>query len=179
MGNMKVMGIDHGTNYAGWALMEKGEPLEFGLRDYTKIKMPQVLEAIYQDSIDLIEKKRPKVIVLERPVHFKNANSVIALVGAYSMVTLAALHLNKKIVEIRPSELKMQTGKGNADKETVATEMQMLFDLDYDQLAIPVLYAKDDPKGKYKKGEIKQRLFDPSDALALCWAFNQKFIKGV
>lgn len=175
----KIMGIDHGTNYAGWATMERGKPLDFGLRDYSSIEMPDVLDAIYQDTIGLIKKNRPKIIVLERPVHFKNANSVIALVGAYSMVTLAALHVGVKTVGIRPSELKMQTGKGNADKETVATEMQMLFDLNYDEIAVPVLYKKDDPKGKYKVGDLKERLFDPSDAIALCWAYHQKFIKEV
>jgi crossover junction endodeoxyribonuclease RuvC len=95
------------------------------------------------------------------------------------MVTLAALHNRVPIAEIRPSELKMFTGKGNADKETVATEMQMLFDLDYDKIAVPVLYKRDDPKGKYNKGDLQQRLFDPSDALALCWAYYQKHIKGV
>ncbi|MEK4853856.1 crossover junction endodeoxyribonuclease RuvC [Paenibacillus sp. FSL H7-0756] len=176
---MKILGIDHGTNYAGWATMEKGKPLEFGLRDYSKIAMPHVLDAIYQDTFRIIEQELPDVIVLERPVHFKNASSVIALVGAFSMVTLAALHLEIKIAHVRPTELKMQTGKGNADKETVAIEMQMLFGLDYDDLAVPVLYKKNDPKGKYKKGEVQQRLFDPSDALALCWAYHQNHNKGV
>lgn len=159
--------------------MERGKPLNFGLRDYSKIKMPDVLDAIYQDTFRLIKQEQPEVIILERPVHFKNANSVIALVGAYSMVTLAALHLGVKIAEIRPSELKMQTGKGNADKETVAMEMQMLFDLDYDEIAVPVLYKKDDRNRKIKAGDIKDRLFDPSDAIALCWTYHQKFIKGV
>lgn len=176
---MRIMGVDHGTNYAGWATMERGKPLDFGLRDYTTIEMPNVLDAVYQDTIGLIKKHRPDIIVLERPVHFKNANSVIALVGAYSMVTLAALHIGVKMAAIRPSELKMQTGKGNADKETVAVEMQMLFDLDYDEIAVPVYYKKDDPKKKIKAGDLKGRLFDPSDAIALCWAYHQKFIKGV
>ena len=71
----------------------------------------------------------------------------------------------------------MQTGKGNADKETVAIEMQMLFDLDYDEIAIPVLYKRDDPKGKYKTGDVRERLFDPSDAIALCWAYHQNSLK--
>lgn len=175
---MKIMGIDHGTNYAGWATMRNGEPIDFGLRDYTEIKMPAVLDAIYQDTYQLIKQHRPDIVVLERPVHFKNANSVIALVGAYSMVTLAALHQGIRIAEVRPSELKLETGKGNADKETVAIEMQMLFDLDYDAIAIPVLYQRDDPKREIKKGDIKDRLFDPSDAIALCWAFHQKLKKG-
>lgn len=95
------------------------------------------------------------------------------------MVTLAALHLGVNIAEIRPSELKMQTGKGNADKETVALEMQMLFDLDYDEIAVPVYYKRDDPKGRYRVGDLKERLFDPSDAIALCWAYHQKYIEGV
>ncbi|KOP64384.1 crossover junction endodeoxyribonuclease RuvC [Bacillus sp. FJAT-18019] len=176
---MKLMAIDHGTNYAGWATMGRGKPLNFGIWDYSKIEMPDVLNTIYQDTFRMIKQERPHVLVLERPVHFKNANSVLALVGAYSMITLAALHLGVKIAEVRPSELKMQTGKGNADKETVALEMQMLFDLDYDEIAIPVLYKRDDPKGKYKTGDVKERLFDPSDAIALCWTYHQKFIKGV
>lgn len=159
--------------------MRNGKPIDFGLRDYSKIKMPDVLDAVYQDTFQLIQQEKPKVVILERPVHFKNANSVIALVGAYSMVTLAALHLGVKIAEIRPSELKMQTGKGNADKETVALEMQMLFDLEYDEIAVPVYYKRDDPIGLYRVGDLKERLFDPSDAIALCWAYHQKFIKGV
>ncbi|NJJ37854.1 crossover junction endodeoxyribonuclease RuvC [Paenibacillus apii] len=176
---MKLLGIDHGTNYAGWATMENGKSIEFGLRDYSRIKMPDVLDAIYQDTFRIIAQEQPDRVILERPVHFKNASSVLALVGAYSMVTLAALHLGVQIGEIRPSELKKQTGKGNADKETVAVEMQMLFGLDYDELAIPVLYKKDDPKGRFKKGDVQLRLFDPSDALALCWAYHQKYIRGV
>lgn len=159
--------------------MQNEKPIDFGLRDYSKIKMPEVLDAVYQDTFQLLQQEKPEVVILERPVHFKNANSVIALVGAYSMITLAALHLGVNIAEIRPSELKMQTGKGNADKETVALEMQMLFDLDYDEIAVPVYYKRDDPKGRYRVGDLKERLYDPSDAIALCWAYHQKFIKGV
>ncbi|SFF22654.1 crossover junction endodeoxyribonuclease RuvC [Paenibacillus algorifonticola] len=176
---MKLLGIDHGTNYAGWATMRDGKPLALGLFDYSAAAMPKVLNEIYQDSFALIGQEKPSVVVLERPVHFKNANSVLALVGAYSMVTLAALHQGVRIEGIRPTELKMQTGKGNADKETVAVEMQMLFDIDYDKLAVPVLYKVNDSRGKYKIGDVKERLFDPSDALALCWAFHKKNKNGV
>ncbi len=175
---MRIMGIDHGTNYAGWATMIRGTPIEFGLRDYSKTPMPQVLSTIYQDTRNLISENKPDVVVLERPVHFKNANSVLALVGAYSMVTLAVLdHGGITLAEIRPSVLKKETGKGNADKETVAVDMMMRFDLDYDEIAVPVRYRKNDPKGKYKAGDIRLRLFDPSDAVALCWAYHQQ-IKG-
>jgi len=174
---LKIMGIDHGTNYAGWATMRGGKPTGYGLRDYSKIPMPAVLDAIYQDTFGLIKQEQPEVVVLERPVHFKNANSVLALVGAYSMVTLAALHLGKRIEGIRPTELKMQTGKGNADKETVAVEMQMLFGLDFDEIAVPVYYKRDDQKRGKREGDLKDRLYDPSDAIALCWAYHQK-IKG-
>lgn len=175
---MRYVGIDHGTNYAGWATMENGKPVGFGIRNYTEVKMPHVLDVIYRDTYELIKQQRPDIVILERPVHFKNANSVLALVGAYSMVTLAALHMEIKIAEIRPSELKRETGKGNADKETVAIEMQMLFGLDYDKIAIPLFYKRDHPEGKYKKGDIRSRLFDPSDAIALCWAYHQKMKKG-
>ncbi len=177
---MKIMGIDHGTNYAGWATMANGRVQEFGLRNFKQYPMPDVLNVVYRDTVGMIRLHKPNVLVLERPVHFRNANSVMALVGAYSMVTLAALHVGVPIAEIRPSELKVSAAKGGADKETVAFEMQMLFDLDYDELAIPVLYKKDDPKGKYKTGDVKERLFDPSDAVALCWAYHQKTkVKGI
>lgn len=176
---MKIMGIDHGTNYAGWAVMKNRRLVEFGLSDYSRYKMPKVLKVIYEDALSMLSFQQPDVLVLERPVHFKNANSVLALVGAYSAVTLAALHLGIRIEGIRPSELKAQTGKGNADKETVALEMSMLFGIEYDLIAVPVRYKVNDPKGKYKVGDIKDRLYDPSDAIALCWAYHQKFIKGV
>jgi len=171
---MKLMGIDHGTNFAGWATMQDGRPIDFGLRDFSEIAMPGVLDAIYQDTYEMIKHEQPNVVILERPVHFKNANSVLALVGAFSMVTLAALHLGVQIEHIRPSELKMQTGKGNADKETVALDMAMRFELDFDRLAVPVYYKKNHPRGKYKIGDVKERLFDPADALALCAAYDLK-----
>lgn len=175
---MKILGIDHGTNYAGWATMRGGKPLAYAQWDYSKVEMPFVLQRIYRDVVDLVRIEKPDAVVLERPVHFKNANSVIALVGAYSMVTLAVLHVGGvNLVEIRPTELKLQTGKGNADKETVAMEMQMLFGLDYDEIAVPLMYRKDHPKGQYRAGDVKERLFDVSDAIALCWAYHQK-IKG-
>ncbi len=157
--------------------MQNGKLLEYGLRNFTKIEMPSVLDAIYQDAAALIKQEQPKVVVLERPVHFKNANSVLALVGAYSMVTLAALHCGVALDAVRPSELKRQTGKGNADKETVALDVAMRFCLDFDSVAIPVLYKVNDRKGKYKAGDLKERLYDPADAIALCWAYHQK-IKG-
>ncbi|RKN75033.1 crossover junction endodeoxyribonuclease RuvC [Paenibacillus ginsengarvi] len=169
---MKLLGIDHGTNYAGWATMRNGRLLEFASRDFTKIKMPEVLDTIYRDACNLIRSHRPDILVLERPVHFENATTVLALVGAYSVVTLAALHLGIRIETIRPSELKMQTGRGNADKETVALDMAMRFGLEFDQIAIPVLYKVDGKKGK--AGEVKTRLYDPADAIALCWAYHQK-----
>jgi crossover junction endodeoxyribonuclease RuvC len=175
---LKLLSIDHGTNYAGWAAMEDGRLLEFGLTDYTDRKMPGVLAAVYEDAKSMIDLQRPDIIVLERPVHFQNATSVLALVGAYSMITLAAIHQNIQIGTVRPSELKMQTGKGNADKETVALDMAMRFGLDFDAIAIPVLYKKDDKKGKYKAGDVKTRLTDPADAIALCWAYHQKHIIG-
>ncbi|WP_020621044.1 crossover junction endodeoxyribonuclease RuvC [Paenibacillus daejeonensis] len=171
---MKLLGIDHGTNHAGWATMQNGRLTGYGLRNYTKIEMPIVLDAIYQDSYRMIKQESPDFVVLERPVHFRNSGIVIALVGAYSMVTLAALHLDVKVESIRPTELKMQTGKGNADKETVALEMAMTYDIDIDSIAIPVHYTKSCPKGKYKVGDIKDHLFDPADAIALCSAFHKK-----
>lgn len=174
---MKLLGIDHGTNYAGWATMQNGRPIDFGLRDYSDIAMPGVLDAIYQDTYAMIKLEQPEVVVLERPVHFRNAKSVLALVGAFSMVTLAALHLGVKLEHLRPDELKMQTGKGNADKETVALDMAMRYELDFERLAVPVYYKRNDPKGKYKIGDLMNRLFDPADALALCAAYDQK-VKG-
>lgn len=170
--SLKLLGIDHGTNYAGWAVMDNGRLREFGLTDFSTKKMPSVLIDIFEDARSMISLRRPDVVVLERPVHFQNATSVLALVGAYTMVGAAAQYAGVKIGEIRPSELKMQTGKGNADKETVALDMAMRFGLDFDEIAIPVLYKVDGKKGK--AGEVKTRLYDPADAIALCWAYHQK-----
>ncbi|TVX94639.1 crossover junction endodeoxyribonuclease RuvC [Paenibacillus agilis] len=169
---MKIMGYDHGTNFAGWATMRNGKPIDIGIKDFTQIDMPFVLTEIYTDTFRLLEQEKPDVLVLERPVHFQNANSVIALVGAFTSVTMAALDLNIRIEHLRPTDIKNLTGKGNADKDVVAQEMQMRFGLDYDELAVPVLYKVDSKKGR--KGEVKDRLFDPSDALALCCAYNDK-----
>lgn len=87
--------------------MQNEKPIDFGLRGCSKIKIPEVLDAVYQDTFQLLQQEKPEVVILEQPVHFKNANSVIALVGAYSMITLVVLHLGVNIAEIRPSELKM------------------------------------------------------------------------
>ncbi|MNL49285.1 hypothetical protein D3C87_1722090 [compost metagenome] len=56
----------------------------------------------------------------------------------------------------------------------MAVAVQQYYGVDFDEIAIPLLYKRDDPKGKFKKGDVRDRLYDPADALALIWAFQSK-----
>ncbi|NBI28325.1 crossover junction endodeoxyribonuclease RuvC [Chengkuizengella marina] len=170
---MKILGIDHGTNYTGWSLMEKDKVERFGLLDYTEIEYPAIIPMFYHDIKRLIELVKPQCLVLEKPMHFRNANTVRALVGVYSMAMLAGFNAQIIVKEITPNELK-EISKNGRDKWDVAVAIQQKYGLDFDEIAVPIYYKV----GK-KKGQVRKRLFDPADAIALCWAYNQKIKKGV
>lgn len=175
---MKILGVDHGTNYLGWAVMEKGVVTDFGIINYTKVKFPYVITEIFRDMLQKMKEVRPDKVIVEQPVHFRNASTARYLICAYASVINAAQWFNLPFVDVKPSELKAITGNGRAEKWDVAVAVQQKYGLDFDEIAIPVYYQQNDPKGKYKKGEVKERLYDPADAIALCWAFHNKTKRG-
>lgn len=167
---MKILGIDHGTKYAGWAMVSIGRRgltfKGYGLIDLTDHAHPEVLRELKRRVGQLIDQWGPETVALEKPMAMRSGKVARLLIEMYAACELAALERYRSIMPITPQLAKLYTaGHGGAEKEDVALALQARYNLDYDEIAVPVLYKT----GK-RKGQLKERLWDVSDACALCVA---------
>lgn len=167
---MKILGIDHGTRYAGWAVVSVGrQGLTFkghGLIDLTDHSHPEVLRELKRRAALLIDQWLPDIVALEKPMAMRSGKVARLLIEMFAACELAALERYRSIMPITPQLAKLYAaGHAGADKEDVALALQAKYGLDYDEIAVPVYY-----KSGKRKGQIRDRLFDVSDACALCVA---------
>jgi len=175
---MKILGIDHATVHGGLALMKDEtfsifEPIN--LKDFQN---SSPMYAMFLLVNAYAESYKPDVIALEKPMALRNGDVARKLIEVYSAAKLAAEHSGVPVMEVTPQLAKMYTaGHAGAEKEDVARALQARFGLSYDEIAIPVLY-----KDKKRAGQVRERLFDVSDACALCvaaWEIKQKEVMPV
>lgn len=168
---MRILGIDHATRNAGFAVYRDNEFFDFGPIQLSA-EHPQVVAELYREVRGLIDEYEPDVVALEKPMAQRGGDVTRKLTEMYTACLLAALEGTQgatTVIEITPQQAKMFVGcNGNAEKDDVARALQLNWHLQYDDIAIPVHYAT----GK-KKGHIKTRLYDVSDACALCIAADK------
>lgn len=135
--------LEHGT----LRLMGKDET---GMpRDY-----PKRLLAVLEGLRSVIERTKPRAIVVEKIFFGKNAHSALALGQARGVVLVAGAEAGLALHEYSTTEVKQAvTGSGRADKTQVARMLEILF------------------------GNQKFSTPDASDALALavCHALHARF----
>lgn len=167
---MSILGIDHATNKAGLAFLndtQQFEELEPILLKEMDTWEPE--HAMYNVVETAIEEYKPSYVALEKPMALRNGKVARILIQVYTGAKLAAQINGVRVIEVTPQEAKLYTaGHGQAEKEDVARALVAQFKLDIDKVAPPVYYKT----GK-KKGQLKERLFDVSDAAALCIAAQQ------
>ncbi|NUM80143.1 crossover junction endodeoxyribonuclease RuvC [bacterium] len=132
---MIILGIDPGTQLLGFGIIsyEKNH-LTYLASGYLELptghSLPQKLDEIYHHLIRLIKKYKPKEISLENVFVHQNVKSALKLGHARGAVILAGVHLNLKICEYSPKEMKMAVvGNGNASKEQVRFMVSKLLQL--------------------------------------------------
>ncbi len=122
----RILGIDPGTNYMGYGVLEiEGRTLRavvLGDVDLHKIADPYAkLRYIFDCVCRLITDYEPSEVALESPFFGENVQSMLKLGRAQGVAMAAALSRNKSVFEYAPSRIKQSiTGTGAASKEQVA-----------------------------------------------------------
>ena len=125
---MRIMGIDPGTNYMGYGVIEivsgKPQALVMGEIDMHKIKdAHQKLRYIFERVQSLTNEYHPTEVAFESPFFGENVQSMLKLGRAQGVAIAAVLSATNEtsIAEYAPTRIKQAiTGRGQASKEQVA-----------------------------------------------------------
>jgi crossover junction endodeoxyribonuclease RuvC len=145
-----ILGIDPGTLFMGYAIMEVGSSTpKLLLMDVLKLSGKkdayQRLQKIHTTVCDLISSYRPNTFAIEAPFFGKNVQSMLKLGRAQGVAIAAAMQAGLTVTEYSPKKVKQSiTGNGNADKDQVWKMLQRIMSL-----------------------EEKPHYFDATDALAV------------
>ena len=133
----RIMGIDPGTNYMGYGIIEvEGNTLRsvvMGDIDLHTMSDPyRKLKYIFERVGRLIEDYNPKEVALESPFFGQNVQSMLKLGRAQGVAMSAALMYDKEVFEYAPSRIKQAiTGSGSASKEQVASIVKRMLKMEY------------------------------------------------
>ena len=122
----RILGIDPGTNYMGYGILEVENktlrPIVLGDIDLHKIENPYAkLRYIFDSVCRLIAEYEPREVALESPFFGQNVQSMLKLGRAQGVAMAAALSRNREVFEYAPTRIKQAiTGTGGASKEQVA-----------------------------------------------------------
>jgi crossover junction endodeoxyribonuclease RuvC len=128
---MIILGIDPGTDRAGYGVIEKqGASLrlvEAGILKTGKFRGADALFLIKQELDGLISKHAPAILATEKLFFMKNQTTGIQTAEARGVILLAAREKNIAIAEYAPTEVKMAVaGYGQADKQAVLKMVRLI-----------------------------------------------------
>lgn len=159
---MLILGIDPGYAIVGYGLIRynapRYAPVEFGAV-VTRPEMPfeARLETIYDKITDIIERRRPDALSIERLYYANNAKTVIGVAEARGVILLAARKAGIPIYEYTPLQVKQAvTGYGQAVKGQVQEMTRRLLclperpkpDDTADALAMAICHAQNSARTK-------------------------------
>ena len=133
----RIMGIDPGTNYMGYGIVEiDGKELRsvvMGDIDLHTMSDPyRKLRYIFERVCKLIDDYGPREVALESPFFGANVQSMLKLGRAQGVAMAAALSRDKEVFEYAPTRIKQAiTGSGAASKEQVAAIVKRMLKLEY------------------------------------------------
>ena len=119
----RIMGIDPGTNYMGYGIIEvEGNKLRsvvMGDIDLHTMSDPyRKLRYIFERVSKLIKDYQPREVALESPFFGVNVQSMLKLGRAQGVAMAAALSRGLPVAEYAPRRIKQSiTGRGSAAKE--------------------------------------------------------------
>ena len=133
----RIMGIDPGTNYMGYGVLEvEGRALRsvvLGDIDLHTMSDPyRKLRYIFDRVSKLVDDYAPREVALESPFFGTNVQSMLKLGRAQGVAVAAALNRDREVFEYAPSRIKQAiTGSGSASKEQVAAIVKSMLKIDY------------------------------------------------
>lgn len=132
---MKILGIDPGTQVAGFGVIEKTgsriRTIEYGsIKTDKNQTFAQRLHTIHAKIMDVISKHQPDEIAIEEVFYSKNIKSAIRIGEGRGIVFLCAALANIPITEYAATVIKKAVvGTGNAQKEQVQEMVKIILDL--------------------------------------------------
>ena len=134
--NNIILGIDPGTLFMGYALMEvKGNKPSLMMMDVLKLSAKkdayERLQKIHSTVSELIITYKPACFAIEAPFFGKNVQSMLKLGRAQGVAIAAAMNAGLSVTEYSPKKVKQSiTGNGNADKEQVWKMLRQILALE-------------------------------------------------
>jgi crossover junction endodeoxyribonuclease RuvC len=122
----RILGIDPGTNYTGYGVLEvdgrEVRAVVMGEIDLHKISDPyEKLRYIFDSVSRLVKEYQPREVALESPFFGQNVQSMLKLGRAQGVAMAAALSQEVDVFEYAPSRIKQAVvGLGSASKEQIA-----------------------------------------------------------
>lgn len=157
---MIICGIDPGTRFTGFGVLETGSATDKHIAHGTLSPkgddLSLRLKEIYLGLVKVFETYQPAEVAVETSFYAKNAQTALKLGQVRGVIFLAAAMAQIPIFEYSPSEIKKAVcGYGQAEKEQVSTMVKTILHLGPDVLDS----------------------LDASDALAtcICHASSRKF----
>lgn len=137
--HLRIMGIDPGTNYMGYGIIEirDGKPLAVVMGDIDLHKIAdahQKLRYIFERVRSLTLEYGAKEVAFESPFFGQNVQSMLKLGRAQGVAIAAVLSAAEDITiaEYAPSRIKQSiTGNGQASKQQVAAMINRMLMTDY------------------------------------------------
>jgi len=134
---MRVLGIDCGTEFTGYGVVEMDRASRLvhcaagTIRLNKKEKTPQRLAQVYADLTALMALHVPDCVAIEEVFFSANAKSALKLGQVRGVAMLAAATCSLPVAEYAPLSIKSSvTGYGLAQKEQVQFMVTRLLDLD-------------------------------------------------
>jgi crossover junction endodeoxyribonuclease RuvC len=132
-----IMGIDPGTNYTGYGVLETtGRDVRCVVLGYIELHRIgdtyQKLRHIFERVGALIDEYRPSEVALESPFFGENVQSMLKLGRAQGVSMSASLTRGLPVCEYAPMRIKQSiTGYGGASKEQVAALLKSMLRVEY------------------------------------------------
>lgn len=131
------MGIDPGTNYTGYGVLEvRGRETRCVVLGYIELHKVsdtyQKLRRIFERVSALIDEYKPDEVALESPFFGENVQSMLKLGRAQGVAMAAALTRGIPVFEYAPRRVKQAiTGNGGASKDQVAALLKTMLKVEY------------------------------------------------
>ncbi len=123
---MRVLGIDCGTEWTGYGLVDTGPAAELRSIAHGAIHLskrdglPHRLTIVFSRLLELIGEYQPEVVAVEEVFHAVNSQTALKLGQVRGVVLLAAATCKLVIAEYSPLSVKSAVcGYGRADKQQV------------------------------------------------------------
>jgi crossover junction endodeoxyribonuclease RuvC len=133
---MRVLGIDCGTEYTGFGVVEMASSGRLqclvcgAIRLSTRDPLPSRLSLVYRRLDELIQAHQPDQVAIEDVFYALNAKSALKLGQVRGVAMLAAAVAGLEVAEYAPLSIKSAVvGYGRAEKHQVQQMVTRLLDL--------------------------------------------------